>query len=134
MIVDTSALIAILANEEGADALSEAVESGGGFLPSPAQVEFTRVAAGVRFGRSAEAAELLVWLQRFGIVTLPFTAEQARVASEANARYGKGMGGPLNLLDLMVYAVAKDRGAPILFTGRDFSATDALVHPASRLS
>ena len=37
----------------------------------------------------------------------------------------------LSLLDLMVYAVAKERGEALLFTGRDFMTTDVVVHPAS---
>ena len=39
----------------------------------------------------------------------------------------------LNLLDLMVYAVAKERGEPPLCTGNDFATTDLVMHPASRL-
>ena len=45
---------------------------------------------------------------------------------------GNSKGGKLNLLDLMVYAVAKRTGRPILCTGRDFASTDADIHPASR--
>jgi ribonuclease VapC len=39
----------------------------------------------------------------------------------------------LNLLDLMVYAVAKERGMPLLCTGNDFATTDLAIHPASRV-
>ena len=48
--------------------------------------------------------------------SVAFTDEHARIASEANARYGKGTGagGVLSLLDLMVYAVAKARGEALL--------------------
>ena len=45
---------------------------------------------------------------------------------------GNSKGGKLNLLDLMVYAVAKRTGRPILCTGRDFASADADIHPASR--
>lgn len=41
-------------------------------------------------------------------------------------------GGVLNLLDLMVYAAAKDRDEPVLCTGRDYAFTDVGIHPASR--
>ena len=59
----------------------------------------------------------------------------ARIAAGSHARYGKGngRGGLLNILDLMVYATAKDRGLSLLFTGRDFISTDVAVHPASRI-
>jgi ribonuclease VapC len=69
-----------------------------------------------------------------GTGRVPFTNEHARIASAANLRYGKGAGagGSLNLLDLMVYAVAKERGAPLLCNGNDFGTTDLALHPASR--
>ncbi len=135
MIVDTSALVAILLGEPGAEELLGAIAQDGGLLPSPARVEYIRVASGNRVGLGREATILLERFERLGLDTVAFTAEQARIASEANARYGKGAGsgGTLNLLDLMVYAVAKDRDMPILFTGRDFTNTDVGVHPSSRI-
>ncbi|MFM2099239.1 MAG: hypothetical protein RLZZ366_778 [Pseudomonadota bacterium] len=69
-----------------------------------------------------------------GTVTLPFDLIMARAAAKANVRYGtgNGRGGALNMLDLMVYAVARLKGLPILCTGKDFLQTDAKIHPASR--
>jgi ribonuclease VapC len=66
--------------------------------------------------------------------TSPQSAKAPRLAAEADARNGKDMGegGKLNLFDLMVYAVAKQRGEPLLCTGKDFAASDALLHPACR--
>lgn len=66
----------------------------------------------------------------------PFTAEDAEIAGEANRAHGKGngKGGTLNLLDLMVYAMARRLAEPILCTGRDFAATGIDIHPASRTS
>lgn len=63
-----------------------------------------------------------------------FDADDAAVAAEANMAHGtgNGRGGSLNLLDLMVYAVARRLGLPILCTGRDFAATGIDLHPASR--
>lgn len=135
MIVDTSALVAILLGEPGSEDLLEAIAREGGLLPSPARVEFIRVASGSRVGLGSEAEILLERFERLSLDTVAFTAEHARIANKANARYGKGAGsgGTLNLLDLMVYAVAKDRDLPILFTGRDFTSTDAAVHPSSRV-
>ncbi len=70
------------------------------------------------------------------MTTLAWDARHATIAAEAQRRYGKGngQGGKLNLLDLMVYAVAKQRDEPLLFTGRDFTTTDVEVHPASRIA
>lgn len=134
MIVDTSAIIAILLQEHGADPLLDAIARHGGVLPSPARVEYLRVASGARVGLGREAALLLDGLERLGLDTLAFTSDHAAIAADANARYGKGTGagGVLNLLDLMVYAVAKQRGEPLLCTGNDFATTDLTIHPASR--
>jgi ribonuclease VapC len=133
MIVDTSALIAVLIGEEGAGRMLDAIESEPALLPAPARVEFLRVASGARLQLGAIASELLAEWEAGGLTTIPFDAEHARIATEANGRYGKGMGGALNLLDLMVYAVAKERGEPLLCTGKDFAATDLALHAASRL-
>lgn len=134
MIVDTSALVAILLREPGAEALLVAIAQEGGVLPSPAHVEYLRVASSSRVGLGREAAMLLERFGRLGLDTVPFTEEHARIAGEANLHYGKGIGsgGVLNLLDLMVYAVAKERGQPLLCTGNDFTVTDLVIHPASR--
>jgi ribonuclease VapC len=135
VIVDTSALIAILLREPGGEALLDAIAQEGGLLPSPARVEYLRVASGSRAGLGREAMMLLERFEKLGLDTVAFTDEHARIASEANARYGKGAGsgGVLNLLDLMVYAVAKERGKPLLCTGNDFATTDLIIHPASRV-
>ncbi len=133
MIVDTSALIAVLIGEGGAARLLDAIESEPALLPAPARVEFLRVASGARLQLGAIAAELLAEWEAGGLTTIPFDAEHARLATQANERFGKGKGGALNLLDLMVYAVAKERDEPLLCTGKDFAATDLELHPASRL-
>jgi ribonuclease VapC len=134
MIVDTSALIAILLKEEGYEQLLSALEDEPTVLPAPARVEFLRVAASERLKLETVAEELLAVLEEGGLTTVPFTEEQARIASAANAVHGQGngRGGTLNLLDLMVYAAARDQGEPLLCTGKDFAATDLDPHPASR--
>ncbi|UVO54941.1 type II toxin-antitoxin system VapC family toxin [Sphingomonas sp. SUN039] len=134
MIVDTSALAAIVFDERGADALLDALLSERGLLPAPAQTEFQRVAALRGAGFDDIASDLLGKLEEAGLEVIPYDRTHAAIAARAHGAYGKGngTGGQLNLLDLMVYAVAKDRELPILFTGRDFTSTDAAVHPASR--
>ena len=136
MIVDTSALIAILNWEEGHEALFHALLNEQAFLPAPARLEFSTVARNARFKFAAKIESFLNELAEMGMETLPWDARHASVAAEAQRLYGKGngYGGVLNLLDLMVYAVAKERGEALLFTGRDFTTTDVAVHPASRLA
>ena len=134
VIVDTSALIAILTGEEGADALLDALDCEPALLPAPARVEFLRVACGGRLQLAVQAQQLLAEWEEGGLTTIPFDARYADIASQANALSGSGngRGGPLNLLVLMVYAVAKERGEPLLCTGKDFAATDIELHAASR--
>lgn len=134
MIVDTSALIAITYRESGYEGLREIILSEGGYMPAPALVEFKRVVTGR--GRRAHPAadELIGVLVESSLDVEAFTSEDAEIAAAANADYGEGngRGGRLNLLDLMVYAVARRMNLPILCTGGDFASTDAKIHPASR--
>ena len=60
------------------------------------------------------------------ITVVPFDAEQAELANNANHRYGKGHGHPaqLNFGDTFSYALAAARGLPLLFKGNDFARTD----------
>ena len=134
MIVDTSALIAVLLGEEGGDLILDALDEETGFLPAPALAEFWAVASGSRVDAAQPARELVDQWRDGGLTVLPFTEDHAQRVLEAIPLYGKGngRGGLLNLLDLMVYAVAKERGEPLLCTGKDFAATDLEVHAASR--
>ena len=70
-----------------------------------------------------------------GAEFIPYEKRHADLTADARSRFGKGngKGGLLNFGDLMVYAVAKQRGQPVLCTGRDFASTDLEIHPASRL-
>lgn len=134
MIVDTSALVAILTREPGWEALRAALVDEPARLPAPAKVEFLRVASGERLGLGELAIELLDECEALGLEVVAFDDAHAGLAAQANAAFGKGSrnGGALNLLDLMVYAVAKARGEPLLCTGKDFPATDLELHAASR--
>jgi len=103
--------------------------------PAPVAVEFERVVT----NRGKQASDSAAFLDRMlaGPLSVePFTAEDAALAVAANQQHGSGngRGGTLNLLDLMVHAVAKRTGRPILCTGRGFAATGIGIHPASRLS
>ena len=134
MIVDTSALIAILLREPGWEDLCAALVDEPARLPAPARVEFVRVAAGERLGLGDLAHDLLEEFEALGLEIVAFDDVHAGIAGQANALFGKGLqnSGTLNLLDLMVYAVAKERNEALLCTGKDFGATDLRLHRASR--
>ena len=90
---------------------------------------------GTRADASSDAEAFIANLLAGPLDLFPFTIDHARAAATANFRFGtgNGTGGSLNLLDLMVYGCAKILERPILCTGRDFAATDAAIHPASRI-
>lgn len=134
MIVDTSALIAVLYEEDHAPELRRALLSEAAAIPAPAALEFVRVADRQSSELGAIARDLVTELTAGGMAIVPFEQHHLPIAAAANARHGKGMGqgGKLNLLDLMVYAVAIERAQPVLCTGRDFAASDVTIHPASR--
>lgn len=134
MIVDTSAVAAIVFRENGFETILAALYSEPGTIIAPVLFEFRRVTARP-LNRPSPAVDLLIeQLVGRRIAIGPFTVAAAEEAVAANARYGSrgGLGGPLNMLDLMVYGAAKTIGLPILCTGKDFASTDALIHPASR--
>lgn len=124
MIVDTSAILAILQSEPERDPFTRAIaDARWAGLPAPAYVE-----AGLK-----PSLAKLDWLDRsieqLGVELLPFTADHARAAAEAHRRFGRGRHpAGLNFGDCMVYAVARLAGAPLLFKGRDFALTD--IEPA----
>lgn len=134
MIVDTSALVAIAREEQGREKLRDALLLEDGQIPAPVLVEFARVTGGPCNIPRPDAVSLIELIQSEGAEILSFSGLDAEVAAAANARWGtgNGKGGTLNLLDLMVYAMAKRLDLPILCTGRDFAGTDAKIHPASR--
>lgn len=134
MIIDTSALVAIVRREDGASTLLDALFSETCFLPAPVLVELRRVTRLDGNVPNPAVNRILHRLTLRQVTILPFSAAAAEAAIDANPRFGSGngQGGPLNLLDLMVYGVAAVTGLPILCTGKDFAATDAVLHPASR--
>jgi ribonuclease VapC len=126
VIVDASAIVAILKQEhDGAD-FAAALESGSASVSTATLLETYLVG---RPQRDDDVDELVEHAQ---LEIVPFDAEQLRVARDAHARYGRGSGSParLNLGDCISYALAKVRDEPLLFKGEDFTHTD--VVPAYR--
>ncbi|MGQ0677137.1 MAG: type II toxin-antitoxin system VapC family toxin [Rhodospirillales bacterium] len=126
MVVDTSAVVAFLANEKRAPEIERAFLGAGDIRMSAFNVFECRVVLLRQFG-DAMVREFELLLARLGVRVEPFDAEQAAVAQEAYVRYGKGMGGGagLNLGDCAAYALAKTAGLKLLYVGRDFARTDA---------
>jgi ribonuclease VapC len=136
LIIDTSALVAIATGEDSWQALRRAIANTQCTIPASALTEFQLVTQGRQDRVAAVARGLVVELLSTGLEVAAFEKRHADITAIARELYGKGngKGGLLNFGDLMVYAVAKDRGEPLLCTGRDFCATDLDIHPASRLA
>lgn len=129
MIIDSSALLAILRDEPEAAAFASAMESAderhisaANYLESAVVVDGSRdPVASRRFDELVGEAELTI---------APVTEAQAKIARFAYADFGKGSGHPagLNFGDCFAYALAKHKSEPLLFKGADFTHTD--IYPA----
>ncbi len=124
MVVDTSALIAILFGEQEAESFARAISEDARSLVSSFTVLETSVILLVRKG--VDGPPLLDALLRSGrLETVSMTADQAEIARLAYARYGKGRHpAGLNLGDCCSYALARASGERLLFKGQDFPQTD----------
>jgi ribonuclease VapC len=125
VIVDTSALIAILRDEPEARVCATAIASStnrrvsaANFVEAAFVIDASRdPVASRRFDDLIKAAQMIIE---------PVTEAQARIAREAYRDFGKGSGHPakLNFGDCLAYALAKVTGEPLLFKGDDFAHTD----------
>jgi ribonuclease VapC len=124
MVVDTSALVAVLAAEPGWRRLLRAMEEADRLLISAASLVEAGIVMDGRLGpRQAEILDQL--LDRLAVEIVPVDAAQASLAREAFRRFGKGRHSPrLNFGDLFAHALAQSLGEPLLFVGDDFSRTD----------
>jgi ribonuclease VapC len=124
IVIDTSALFAIAANEPERDTFIELVEAGGAVVCSAVTyVESVMVLT----GRSKRLARTRVdeLLRLFAVEVVPVDRIVTDAAVDAFDRYGKGRHrAHLNLSDCFSYALAKSRELPLLFKGGDFSKTD----------
>jgi ribonuclease VapC len=125
MIVDTSALIAILRDEPEAVVCARAIEGAAKRRISAASyVEVAAVIDGSRDPVASRRFDDLV--KEAELVIEPVTAAQALIARDAYRDFGRGSGHPagLNFGDCFAYALAKAFGEPLLFKGDDFTHTD----------
>lgn len=124
MIVDASALVAIVFREPGFEAIVGKLErSSSTGVGTPTIVE-TGIVLTARLKQDARAI-VAGLVHEFGIVEVPFGEAHAREAMRAYLRFGRGRHvANLNHGDCLTYAVASLAREPLLFTGTDFSATD----------
>ena len=125
MIIDTSAIVAILRSEPEAALMAEAIE--GARTRRVSAVNYVEAAAVMDGSRDAIVSRRFdEFFREAQLVIESVTAAQARIAREAYRDFGKGSGHPagLNLGDCFAYALAKEMNEPILFKGEDFGKTD----------
>ena len=129
MIIDTSALVALLDQEPEAARIAHALASSPERTLSAANlVEIGIVMQARRGDDSARDLDLL--LAKLKVEIEAVTAGQADIARKAFRRYGRGRhAANLNFGDCFAYALAKDKSAPLLFKGDDFGRTDLMVAP-----
>ena len=127
MIIDTSALLAILLDEPERRRYNELIEASGKRLLSAASLVEAGMVLEVRGGEAA-GRELDLFLHRAKFEVVPLDADQAEIARAAFRRYGKGRhSAGLNFGDCLAYAASKATGESLLFKGQDLSQTDIPV-------
>lgn len=128
MLIDTSALVAILLSEPEADRLIEAIlMDDRRLLGAPTLVEAGAVMFAKKGPQGSIALDAL--LQRLGIVLVEMSPAAAAQARQAYERFGKGVGAPavLNYGDCLSYGMSFALDEPLLFKGDDFLRTDVAV-------
>ena len=127
IVLDTSALVAVLSGEAAAPALLERIATEEDPLVSAGTLLEALVVLQARYGDEG-VRDLRLLLHAAGARVVPFDADQVELAHAGFVRFGKGRHpAALNLGDLYAYALAKAHGAPLLFVGDDFGRTDVAV-------
>jgi ribonuclease VapC len=127
MILDTSALLAILLREPEAADFARAME--GAEVVRMSVASYLELAIYIdRNGDEVRRAILDTFLEEFAIKLEPVTVEQARAARQAFQLFGKGRhAAGLNYGGCFTYALAKTAREPLLFKGQDFDKTDLVA-------
>jgi ribonuclease VapC len=125
MVIDTSAVVAILRQESGAESLLGRLTAAASRRISAASLLETAIVLEGKFGERG-GDDLDLFLARAKIEVEPVTDEQVRIARKAWRRYGKGTGhaAELNFGDCFSYALAQSLGEELLYKGADFAHTD----------
>lgn len=124
MVIDTSALLAILLDEPERRPFNEAIEAAASRVMSAATFVEISIVIESRFGAEG-LRDLDLFLERAGIELVTVDTDQAYVARRAFSRFGKGRHpAGLNYGDCFAYALAMVREEPLLYKGQDFGKTD----------
>ena len=128
MFVDTSAIVAIVAEEDDAEYLASRIGMADHGFTSPLVLLEATMVLSTRLGVPPLRAMhyVLEAVSSAGLSIAPIELHHLEPAVQAFANYGKGRGHPaqLNLADCLSYACAKAGGVPLLYKGDDFSRTD----------
>lgn len=131
MVIDTSAVLAILQNEPERRKFNEAIETAESRSLSTASFVESSMILESRYGADG-VRDLDLFISKAQLMLAPVDTEQAQLARDAFRKYGKGRHpAGLNFGDCFSYALAKVLDEPLLFKGEDFSKTDIECHPAS---
>jgi ribonuclease VapC len=124
MILDTSALLAILRDEPERPSFNALIEAAASRAMSAATFVETSIVIGARYGGEG-LRDLDLFIAKAEIALVPVDIEQAHAARDAYLRFGKGRhSAGLNYGDCFSYALARTFGEPLLYKGNDFSQTD----------
>jgi ribonuclease VapC len=125
VIVDSSALVAIVRQEADADLFDRALVAARRSRLSAASYVETSIVVDARRDPTL-SRRLDELLRRAGVEIVDLTARQAEIARQAHRDFGRGSGHPakLNYGDCLAYALAKDADEPLLYKGDDFVHTD----------
>jgi ribonuclease VapC len=124
MVIDTSAVVAILRSEPEAPRLESALVADPIRLIAATCVLEARMVLVSRRGEQV-LAEIDLWLSKIGAEIIPVSSDLADLATQAWLAFGKGRHpAALNFADCFSYALAKRADEPLLFIGKDFSQTD----------
>jgi ribonuclease VapC len=124
MVIDTSALLAILQDEPERRAFNEAIETAESRCLSTANWVESSIILESRYGADG-LRDLDLFISKASVDLVPVDVEQAHIARLAFSRFGKGRHpAGLNYGDCFAYALATSRGEPLLYKGADFGLTD----------
>jgi ribonuclease VapC len=126
IVVDTSAVVAIIRQEHDGNKFTDILDAvDGAIISAVSFVETNMVIAGRR--ADPDIDQLRAGIRALGIEVAEVTLDQADVAVRAFLQYGKGRHpARLNIADCFAYALAKSRNLPLLFKGDDFAKTDVI--------
>jgi ribonuclease VapC len=127
MVIDASALVAVLEGEPDARHYADAIEAALIRFMSPINLIEVHMVVRSR-GGEAGVRRLDLLLNEMAVEIVPIDDAQTKAARDAFDRFGKGRhAAGLNLADCFAYALSKSSGEPLLFKGGDFAKTDVLV-------